>query len=183
MMQRILLALFVGAVACRQESAPGDTTQRSMARPVPSSGTSATPGKSSRDISSFPRRARQDPERLRVRSHPTGGEYIADGTGRALYSFSGDARGQSACLTNCATVWPPVIVERVPSDIDARIDASLLQLSTGPDGARQLVFNQKPLYYAESDLKPEDTWGHNALSFGGRFTLVSPVGKPLPSLR
>jgi hypothetical protein len=37
------------------------------------------------------------------------------------------------------------------------------------------------LYYSESDLKPDDTWGHYAMSFGGHFALVGADGKPLPA--
>ena len=35
----------------------------------------------------------------------------------------------------------------------------------------------------ESDRPDEPPGGHNAMSFGGRFTLVSPEGKPLFSDR
>lgn len=108
------------------------------------------------------------------------GEYIVDATGRALYAFSADDLGQSACLTNCATVWPPVMVDRLPRVESETLDATKLEIITRPDGSRQLSYARLPLYYSASDSKPNDTWGHYAMSFGGRFTLVSPAGRPLP---
>ena len=116
---------------------------------------------------------------LVTRSGPYG-EYIADANGRALYAFSQDEKGQAACLTNCATVWPPVVVERRPRVESAAIDTSKLEIITRPDGSRQLSYATLPLYYSESDLKPADVLGHYAMSYGGRFMLVSPAGKPLP---
>lgn len=182
-MRRGLVSLLALATACGGETATSDTLQRSMSVPTPSSGSAATPGAPEHDITAFPKRAKQDPSRLAVRSRPGLGRYVVDATGRALYSYSGDDAGQPACLTNCATVWPPVLVEKLPVEIDAAIDARKLALTTRPDGRRQLALAGMPLYYSESDLRPGDAWGHFAMSFGGRFTLVSPAGKPLPPPR
>lgn len=175
----ILLAL----AACRSEPAPVDTTQRSMAVPVPSRGTAGTVPGSEHDLFRFPKRAKQDPSKITVRSLPAVGAYIADANGRAFYSFSGDEAGQSACVTNCATVWPPVIASRMPEEIDTSIPVGRLTFVDRPDGTRQLVFFGMPLYYFESDRPDEQPGGHNAMSFGGRFTLVSPEGKPLTPAR
>jgi predicted lipoprotein with Yx(FWY)xxD motif len=120
---------------------------------------------------------REDPSRLEIVSGPQG-QFIVDATGRSLYTFSGDAAGQSACLTNCASVWPPAIVNRIPQS-DPAIDASKLAMIPRGNGTSQLTYAGMPLYYSESDRKPGDTFGHVAMSFGGRFALVSPAGKPL----
>jgi predicted lipoprotein with Yx(FWY)xxD motif len=168
-------------IACRQDQAAGDRGGRSLDRPVPSTGTAADARGPQRDIDFFPKRVRMDPTRLGVRRSALG-PFIVDGGGRALYSFSGDDDGQSACLSACATVWPPVLVERVPL-VDPSIDAGRLTLAARPDGSRQLTYGGRPLYYAEADLKSDDTWGHHAMAFGGRFTLLSPGGDPLPPPR
>jgi predicted lipoprotein with Yx(FWY)xxD motif len=177
----LLILLSVGA--CRSEPAPVDTTQRSMSVPVPSRGTAGAVVGSEHDLFRFPKRAKQDPSAITVRSIPAVGAYIADANGRAFYSFSGDEAGHSACVTNCATVWPPVIVTRLPRKIDGAIAAGHLTLTGRPDGTRQLVFSGMPLYYFESDRQDEPPGGHDAMSFGGRFALVSPDGKPLASAR
>lgn len=177
----LLVVLAVGA--CRSEPAPVDTTQRSMSVPAPSRGTAGQVAGSEHDLFRFPKRAKQDPSRITVRTIPSIGTYVADANGRAFYAFSGDEEGHSACLTNCATVWPPVVAARMPGDVDASIAASQLTLAGRPDGTRQLVLFGRPLYYFESDRPDAPPGGHNAMSFGGRFTLVSPDGTPLAAAR
>lgn len=177
----LIVTGLVALAACGSEPPP-DTGGRSLDVPVPSTGAAATPPRAEQEMFEFPKRAKQDPRKLGVRLGPLG-PFLVDANGRALYAFSDDAPGQAACLTNCATVWPPVIVDRMPEPVDAAIDASKLQSFTRPDGARQLSYSGLLLYYSESDLKPGDAWGHFAMSFGGRFTLVSPTGQPLPAPR
>jgi predicted lipoprotein with Yx(FWY)xxD motif len=178
-MNRRMFILLVSVAACRDRSPVKDLGGRSLEVPIPSIGVGATAKGMEKDISAFPRRAKQDPSLLTIRSGSYG-DYLVDANGRALYSFSEDARGQTACLTNCATVWPPVVAERLPRVETPAIDATKLELISRPNGSRQLSYANMPLYYSESDFKADDTWGHYAMSFGGRFTLVSPGGKPLP---
>lgn len=178
MTRRVRIPMLLLVLACRPDEKVIDTGGRSLDVPVPSTGTAATIS-DARDVAAVARRVKTDATRLGIRTGPLGA-YVVDGNGRALYVFSGDDNGQSACLTNCAAVWPPVEVEELPREIDARIHAPLLELISRPDGAHQLAIARMPLYYSESDRKPGDTWGHSAMSFGGRFTLVSPAGQPLP---
>lgn len=180
---RRLIAAIVLIAGCRDKQPIHDPGGRNMAAPVPSTGTAGTVERGpERDMFRFPKRAKQDPSRLDVRTGPLGA-YVVDRSGRALYAFSDDAKGQTACFTNCSTVWPPVIVDELPRVESTAIDATKLTIFSRPDGSRQLAYFDMPLYYAESDLKPEDTWGHYAMSFGGRFALVSPGGQPLPPPR
>jgi predicted lipoprotein with Yx(FWY)xxD motif len=51
------------------------------------------------------------------------------------------------------------------------------------DGSKQIMYNRHPLYYSYADRNADDTWGHGAMSFGGRFSLVSRTGDPLPPPR
>ena len=120
-----------------------------------------------------------DSPRLETRAGPFG-EYVTDAEGRPVYTFSGDAPGQTACLTNCATVWPPVLVHGQPHAASAAIDTTQLGVFTRPDSTRQLSFAGWPLYYSASAFTARDAYGHYAMSFGGRFTLVSPNGTALP---
>ena len=107
------------------------------------------------------------------------GTYLVDNNGRALYAFSGDDDGHSACLTNCASVWRPVMSGKVPMAADVTVAGAKLALAMRPDSTKQVMYNRILLYYYEPDVKPGETSGHNAGSFGGRFRLVSPAGKPL----
>jgi predicted lipoprotein with Yx(FWY)xxD motif len=120
---------------------------------------------------------------LRVASKPVIGSYLTDGDGRAVYAFTGDALGQSACLTNCATVWPPVITGEAALPGDAAIDSARLTLLLRPDSSSQVVYDGSPLYYYGADAKDGDTSGHGARGFGGLFSLVTPAGKPIIGTR
>jgi predicted lipoprotein with Yx(FWY)xxD motif len=178
-MKRLAWFICLSAVACHDSQPVVDRGGRSLDVPVPSSGVAATVKGPEKDISDFPKPARQDPSRLEVKTGAYG-PFLVDASGRSLYAFSGDAPGQTACFTNCTTVWPPVLVDKLPSITSASLDASKLGTTTRSDGARQLTYAGHPLYYAESDRKPGDTWGHDAMSFGGRFALVAPDGRLVP---
>jgi predicted lipoprotein with Yx(FWY)xxD motif len=178
MRRTALVGVALGFAACKADPSVVDTGGRSLGVPVPSRGTAATVMGPEKDILEFPKRAKQDLERLGVGSGRWGA-YLTDAGGRALYAFSEDAKGQPACMTNCATVWPPAIVDKLPEIADRSIERARVALITRADGSRQLSYFGLPLYYSESDLKPGDTWGHFAMSFGGHFALVSPAGKTL----
>ena len=176
-MKRLSLVLL--AIACRDQAVP-DRGGKSLQVPVPSSGVPATTKGAEKDIYVFPKRAKRDPSALDVRSGRFG-TYVVDAAGLALYVFSEDTQGQAACGTNCAAAWPPVIVDKLPSAKTAAIDAMKFGTVVRPDGARQLTYDGIPLYYSESDVKPDDTWGHYAMSFGGHFALIGPDAKPIPA--
>lgn len=178
MMRALVVGVALGLAGCKGDSSVVDTGGRSLQVPVPSRGTAATVKGPEKDILEFPRRAKQDLTGLGVANGRLG-SYLTDAGGRALYVFSEDAKGQPACQTNCATVWPPAIAVKLPAITDASIDRAHVALITRADGSRQLSYFDLPLYYSESDLKSGDTWGHFAMSFGGHFALVSPAGKPL----
>lgn len=178
-MRRLLVIVLAGAVGCQDRAVP-DSGGRSLQVPVPTSGVAATTKGAEKDIYVFPKRTKRDPSALDVRSGRLG-PYVVDATGLALYVFSEDAQGQAACGANCAAAWPPVIVDELPSAKNLAIDATKLGTVMRPDGSRQLTYGGMPLYYSESDLKPDDTWGHYAMSFGGHFALVGADGKPLPA--
>jgi predicted lipoprotein with Yx(FWY)xxD motif len=177
-MKRLALLALVCTIGCHEKSTVIDHGGKSLDIPVPSSGVAATPTGPRKDIFVYPKRAKQDPSSLDVKIGPYG-PYIVDAVGRSLYAFSGDAGGQTGCTANCATVWPPVVVKKLPSVKNASIDASKLSMIDRADGTHQLTYAERPLYYAESDLEPGNTWGHYAMGFGGQFTLVAPDGKPV----
>jgi len=117
---------------------------------------------------------------LHVANKPSIGSYVTGPNNRAVYVMSIDESGQPSCFSNCSVSWPPVIVDTIPTNIDPTIDRSKLGLTRRENGEYQLTFNRKPLYFATADRKPGDTWGHNAMSYGGRFSLVTPDGTPIP---
>jgi predicted lipoprotein with Yx(FWY)xxD motif len=127
--------------------------------------------------------SKNDAGTIRVRHTEGVGTYIVDDAGRALYAFSGDVDGQSACLTNCAALWQPVVTPGPTAAGDPAIDSVKISVLRRPDGSSQLTYDRRPLYYYQGDRAPGESRGHNAMGFGGRFSLVSPTGQPIPAPR
>ena len=74
--------------------------------------------------------------------------------GMTLYTFDKDmaGSGKSACNGACASNWPPLTTMAAPS-------GEGYSLVTRDDGARQMAYKGKPLYYWSKDMKPGDKTG------------------------
>lgn len=74
--------------------------------------------------------------------------------GMTLYTFDRDAAGagKSACNGPCAKNWPPLLAG---SDTPTG-DFTVVERD---DGARQLAYKGKPLYYWVKDTQPGDRTG------------------------
>lgn len=84
------------------------------------------------------------------------GLILVDPDGFALYIFTVDSPGESACYDACAELWPPV-----PADtpISPELDASIFGSAPRTDGPNQLTVNEMPLYLYTPDTSPGDTTG------------------------
>jgi predicted lipoprotein with Yx(FWY)xxD motif len=67
------------------------------------------------------------------------GRILFDGRGFALYAFTRDSRGRSACSGACATAWPPYIVKG-GLRAGAGAKGSLLGTVRRANGARQVTY-------------------------------------------
>ncbi|MFP8778843.1 hypothetical protein [Hydrogenophaga sp. RWCD_12] len=74
--------------------------------------------------------------------------------GMTLYTFDKDAAGsgKSVCNGPCATNWPPLMAAGATPSGDYSV-------VTRDDGAKQLAYKGKPLYYWVKDSKPGDKTG------------------------
>lgn len=74
--------------------------------------------------------------------------------GMTLYTFDKDAagNGKSMCNGPCATNWPPLMA----GEASAAGDYSVVMRD---DGAKQLAYKGKPLYYWSKDMKAGDKTG------------------------
>ena len=89
------------------------------------------------------------------------GNYLADGNGMTLYTFSKDKSGKSACTGECLTQWPVFYVN--PELVVEGCEQSDFGSFTRDDGAEQTTYKGKPLYYYVKDEKPGQTNGHEAV--------------------
>ena len=86
------------------------------------------------------------------------GEVLAGPDGRTLYLFTGDSDGTSACIDQCAEVWPPLVVSGEPVAGDG-LDETLLGTIERSGGSQQVTYADHPLYYYAPDTAPGDVNG------------------------
>ena len=98
------------------------------------------------------------------------GRVLFDGNRRALYAFTRDPRGRSACTGECAAKWPPYVVRgRVGAGPGIR--PSLIGTTRRGDGRLQVLYRGRPLYFYAQDKASGDTKGQNV---GGIWFVVKP---------
>ena len=85
-----------------------------------------------------------------------GGALVA-ANGMTLYTFDNDkaGSGKSVCNGPCVAAWPPLMATAADQPSG---DYSVV---TRDDGARQLAYKGKPLYFYKSDVKAGDRIGDN----------------------
>jgi predicted lipoprotein with Yx(FWY)xxD motif len=103
------------------------------------------------------------------------GRILFDGRGFALYAFTRDRAGRSACTGACASAWPPYVVNIRPQ-AGAGIDPSLLGTIRRSNRSRQVTYAGKPLYYYVGDRQPLQVLCQNVAEFGGLWLVVRPSG-------
>ena len=99
------------------------------------------------------------------------GRILFDGRGFALYAFTRDREGRSACTGACAKAWPPYVVEA-----GSGATASLLGTIRRGNGSRQVTYAGKPLYYYVGDREALQVLCQNVFEFGGLWVVVRPSG-------
>jgi predicted lipoprotein with Yx(FWY)xxD motif len=96
---------------------------------------------------------------VQARDTGTSGKVLAAGNGMTLYVFDHDAPHVSTCTAECARVWPPLLLAQ-GDPIGTPDLPGVLSVITGPDGRRQVAYNDQPLYFYSSDTQPGDVNGN-----------------------
>lgn len=106
------------------------------------------------------------PATLKLATSATLGDYLTDGSGRALYLYSKDfpaASGAAAstavsnCSGGCLTAWPVFHADTIAPG--PGLKAADFGELTRADGSKQTTFHGWPLYYFASDAQASDTKG------------------------
>ena len=87
--------------------------------------------------------------------------YLTGENGKTLYIFTKDTKdsGKSVCNGDCASTWPPLVVDSLD---EVKADSGVggkLALVTRDDGTKQVSYNGMPLYYFAADAAAGDTKG------------------------
>jgi predicted lipoprotein with Yx(FWY)xxD motif len=111
-------------------------------------------------------------------SHTDLGTILVDGSGRTLYSFTGDRPGaQADCARACLRRWPPL--DAPDAHAGMGVTETLIATVEGPDGTEQISYHERPLYYFAGDGAVGDTSGQGVTAFGGTWRAVRPDGTPV----
>jgi predicted lipoprotein with Yx(FWY)xxD motif len=108
------------------------------------------------------------------------GTFLATSSGHAVYLWSKDGNGMSACTGACTGAWPPVTTTgQVTASGGAK--SSDLGTITRSDGTKQVTYDGHPLYFFSGDSGPGMASGQGNDGFGAKWWLVSPSGSDVTS--
>ena len=103
------------------------------------------------------------------------GRILFDGKGFALYAFTRDPKGKSACKGACAAAWPPYLVAKA-ARAGAGTQARLLGTTRRADGKLQVTYAGRPLYYYIGERQPGQILCQNVEEYGGLWLVARPNG-------
>jgi predicted lipoprotein with Yx(FWY)xxD motif len=84
---------------------------------------------------------------LITKTDPKIGQYLADPSGKALYTYGADTSGVSNCTGSCLANWPAY----QDTGSTANLPAGVGTIKRSDNGQTQYTYNGKPLYYFVSD--------------------------------
>jgi predicted lipoprotein with Yx(FWY)xxD motif len=89
---------------------------------------------------------------IQTKTDPKLGQYLADPSGKPLYTYSADTSGTSNCTGSCLTNWPPYVATATTS-----LPTGLTVIKRSDTGAMQYAYNGMPLYYFSGDSNGQVT--------------------------
>lgn len=98
------------------------------------------------------------------------GKILVTPSGATLYTFKRDTDNTSNCYDACATTWPPFVITVDP--VAPVGMAGKLSVALRKDNAKQVTYNNQPLYLFANDKAAGDTNGEGV--GGNWFTVKNP---------
>ena len=145
-----------------------------------SSGTAAAGSSSPAEASSSSAAAGGSGSTVITTVSSSAGTFLATSSGHAVYLWSKDGNGMSACTGACAGAWPPVTTTGTVT-ASGGAKSSDLGTITRPDGTKQVTYDGHPLYFFSGDSGPGMASGQGNDGFGAKWWLVSPSGSDVTS--
>ena len=154
------------AAACSSAGSSSSTPAASSSAPASASAPSSAPASGGASASGAT---------VIKTASSSGGTFLTDGSGRAVYLWAKDSGGMSACTGACAGAWPPVTTTGTAT-ASGSAKASDLGTITRSDGSKQVTYDGHPLYYFSGDSGPGTATGQGSDGFGAKWWLVAPTG-------
>lgn len=103
------------------------------------------------------------------------GKVLANSKGRTLYMLTADKNGKSSCSSSCLALWPAATgTPHHGAGVTAKLATTDKQ-----GGGKIITADGHPLYTYSGDTGGAQTHGQNINTFGGRWYVLSPAGKPI----
>lgn len=105
------------------------------------------------------------------------GNALVTNKGYALYMFPPDNAQRVTCTGDCATAWPPLVVQRGGGVVAGPgVRANLLGTDSRPGGGRVVTYGGWPLYTYAGDGRPGLASGQAVDAEGGYWYVLRPSG-------
>jgi predicted lipoprotein with Yx(FWY)xxD motif len=98
---------------------------------------------------------------LITKTDPNLGQYLADPSGKPLYTFGGDSSGVSNCAGSCLSSWPAYLAKGSTSNLPSGVST----IKRADDGQTQYTYNGLPLYYFITDKAGQMPTGNGVENF------------------
>lgn len=150
-----LAAIVIVAAACSSAASPSASSAAPSTAVSASAGASAAAGVT-----------------LAVAEDAKLGKFLTGEAGKTLYVFTADTEAnKSTCVDQCLANWPPLLAPGGAAPAAPAGVTGTLATFARPDGAMQVSYNGKPLYYYTKDTKAGDTTGQGV---GGKWFVAAP---------
>ncbi|HKU18797.1 MAG TPA: hypothetical protein VJP80_06010 [Candidatus Saccharimonadales bacterium] len=97
---------------------------------------------------------------LQTKSSGSLGQYLADPSGKPLYTYNSDTSGVSKCTGTCLASWPAYLQTTSMNSLSTNVST----LTRSDNGQTQYTYKGKPLYYFVSDTGATPT-GNGVANF------------------
>ena len=84
---------------------------------------------------------------LTTKTSSSVGQYLADPSGKALYTYGADSSGVSNCKGSCLASWPAYVATGSTTNLPQGVST----IKRSDNGQTQYTYNGMPLYYFVSD--------------------------------
>jgi len=104
------------------------------------------------------------------------GQYLADPSGKPLYTYNADSNGVSNCSGACLANWPAYVDKGSTTNLPTGVGV----IKRSDSGQMQYTYNGLPLYYFVSDSSGQVT-GDGVENFSVAKPVANPVANPSSS--
>jgi len=117
---------------------------------------------------------------ITTKTNDNGAQYLADPSGKPLYTYNADSSGVSNCTGSCLSNWPGYYANASSANLPANVST----FTRSDNGRLQYAYKGMPLYYFTGDSagKPTGDGVENfSLAKPASTSSTSPAPAPTPT--